>query len=242
MENNFDQSSTGVNLTLDVSRDSGVAYWRWSDFLMGYTLEGGSEVTPYRHKDGSLHGVVIMDNPSAPYYERSLLEKAKKDILAILWNGYYGRSSTLADYTKDEIILELMNITVKDYYDHAYSEHDGFYGVPHDFVTRGYSQGDVVLVKVHTKDPTKFAHITEKYMTQLLWEEPIYFKFTAELHDGTTYEVHGGDALDDEYEWSAEVRQGLIDGIVEGLKKDEAFAGRVDYIAEWLQSNVPVFV
>lgn len=103
--------------------------------------------------------------------------------------GYYG---SYIDPNKEEMIDDLVTVTVADYYKNLYAN-NRWYDLPCDIVSRGYCQGDAVKIVFH-----KCRHIDESHIHNILWDCP----FTIRLVDHESGEEwHIEEYLESLYEY-----------------------------------------
>jgi hypothetical protein len=219
---NFDTSSSGTEIELKVVYDYDLARMYFDDFL-----KNACGVEPVLQLDlgGRDNYAYIVGDISKPYYKKSQLAKMKKAELVELCEVLIGDYSFVGeDYTKAQLIDEMMGITIEDYYKKI-NEHY-FYSEFHDKIThnwytsRGYSQGDArTIIKVDGEMTESW----KQYIDHTLWDSPIYFKLTV---DG---EEIDDNYLDDIYEYDKDVV----------AKKIQDDADLSDYVKEWVIDNLP---
>lgn len=177
MANNFNQSSTGTNIEFNLYYDTDMASIYYAEFIEGVD---GTNVLRFGNRKTDF--MVVCDDETKPYYKKSQLVKMKKSELFELYcyhdlpYNYNG----IDYFTRQELIDDLLTITIKQYYTNYYKE-TRWHDLECDFVSRGYSQGDVVkFVNISTNN------YSQKYIDNLLWDCPI----------GMILEVNGEEVCD----------------------------------------------
>lgn len=214
--NNYDQSSSGENIELDVFNDTGLAQHYFNDFLKGvdgnpvYKIEGTREPIAY-----------LIGNSDKPFYKKSQLAKMKKADVFQLWYACdLGYNDTL---TKAEYIDDLLTVTIAKHYALLNGELGwGAFGdaITHPcFISRGYCQGDAIYIVDVGADYDVCAQ--RAYIDHLFWDAPV----TIDLEiDGANYY----DLLDDCYEYDK-------DAVIAKVSALEIS----DYAKGWIASNLP---
>jgi hypothetical protein len=214
--NNFDTSSTGENIELNVFYDTGLAQMYYDEFE--------SENT--RLNFGRDSAMFILGDVSAPYYKKSLLNKKKKSELWALWLNYdLGYDSDAYLYNKKDIIMELLNISIERHYKHLLANstwHDIDEKIAHDYyISSGYSQGDSVYIVSIDKPIDKGLR---RYIDNVLWASPISIYATINGEEYTEENFLG----DDFYKYD-------VDAISENIDRLPIS----DYAKAWLIKALP---
>lgn len=220
--NNYDISSTGENIDFCVFYDTSLAQIYFDDWLN----DSDSYEVNKIDLGGRDNHLYLIGDADKPYYLKSELNKLSKNAIFELWFNYdLGYNVELNDYKKAEYIADLMQVTIKQHYKYLASQY-GWYDIqnyiPHDcFVSRGYNQGDAVLV-ANINGLTKEY---KKYIDNLFWDCPIYIR--AEINGREFYE---DDFLSDNYyEWDKDEVKAKI------LSWDDVS----DYAKNWIIERLP---
>jgi hypothetical protein len=222
--NNYDTSSTGTDIELNVSYDSDLARIYYKDFINNSC---GEEPVLQLDLGGRDNYAYIIGDISKPFYKVSHLTKMKKADLVELCEVLLGDYSFDGDdYTKAELVDELMGISIENYYkqiNEHYSYSDFQDKIVHDWYTsRGYSQGDAsIIIKID-------GDLTDSYKTyidHILWDTPIYFRITINDED----EYYESEFLDDIYEYDKH-------DVIEKVKAHETLP---EDVKEWVIDNLP---
>jgi hypothetical protein len=164
--NNYDQSSSGENISFHVNYDHDLATIYYDCFESENTrLSFG--------RDSSLF---LIGEAEAPFFNKTELNKFKKEALFNLCLDYeiLSYNASLNDYTKADYVSDLLNISIKRHYEYLianYTWHDIGENISHEyFISRGYSQGDAVyIVKLDGPIDNSFRN----YVNNILWDCPI---------------------------------------------------------------------
>lgn len=183
-------SSSGETIELTVSYDHDLSQMYFDDFLNG--LDGNN---CERIKLDHNNDIFLLGDSCKPNFKKSHLSKMSKSNLFEMATDYELLSSYCeAHYTKIQLMDELVDITIKQHYEHLasrYNWHEIKHHVKHDhYVSRGYSQGDVVLV-VSIDEP-----VNRGYIDSLFWDCPIHIYLSVNDNDELGYEL-----LNDYYEY-----------------------------------------
>jgi len=191
--NNYDKSSSGENIELNISYDTSLATMYFDEWLDGSSGENVERID-LGGRDNYLY---LIGDSADSYYKKSALNKMSKAELIELDNNYQLlQPYDTKECKKSEYIAELQNVTIKKHYEYLasqYSWHEMSDNCPHDsYVSRGYSQGDaVIIVKIDGLTPGY-----KKYIDNLFWDCPITGIITVDNNDFYIDEL-----LDDYYQW-----------------------------------------
>lgn len=213
--NNFDESSSGTNIELTVQYDNDLSSIYYEEFASkNVRLDFGRD-----------SAVFLLGDVTKPYYKKSELNKMKKDELIDLDQKYQCLCPyDYTEYTKKELIDELKNVTIKQYYEYLISEyswHNLRDNITHNYyISNGYSQGDAVyIISIDEELNNKL----RKYIDHVLWDTPIFIRLEV---DGE--EFNDDDLLDDMYEYDK-------NSVIEKVKKLDIS----EDAKEWVIDNLP---
>lgn len=216
--NNFDQSSTGENITLDVFWDIDESYLHYDEFI---------ECEATHIQFGCESSIYLIGNTDSPLFTRSRLNKTSKAEVFAAWGMYgekFGYVNDPNQYKKSEYIDDLLTLTVLDHYKNAAEKYDWntIQGpFKHDYyISRGYSQGDARYV-ISIDEPLTPA--LRKHIDHILWDAPVVINLT--VNDA---EYYTDTFLDDPYEYDKD----------EVIKKLNALP-LSDYVKTWVKDNLP---
>lgn len=203
--NNFDKSSTGIDIELNISYDTFMSQIDWNESFnevvsSGYRTSGIYQYTEYGDIEKMNEGDYKAIHP----------QTLRRDILNWIleyddWN-YWSRTELRA-MKKDELI-ELIQDNVLNEYDLEEAQEEAnnrnVMIVLDDYEvikTRGYSQGDYAEVII----PNKYVGDVEKHIDHLFWDAPI----------SARGEVNGEDFYIDEhmkdrYEWDIDEAKKIV--------------------------------
>ena len=185
-KNNFDQSSTGVDIELCIFLDGDLAREYFEDFVSG---ADGSYVKLYRDRQGTLDYIAIWadeeDAQNQALDLRDLLNMEYGDLEALhdlhYPNIFYGHPSERAEM---EDWLH-SNVTAEKLMDSMYEERLSWHDLDCEYVSRGYSQGDAVMVWLSDRAKEEMPHLkVSTYIDHLLWDAPVSGVLTV---DGVEY-------------------------------------------------------
>lgn len=202
MKNNFDMSSTGVNIELAVLHDHDASHTRYSDAKHG--AEGWALET-YESLYGRNCVLAVFyaseDEKDEPHYTKTALRKMSRRELEEL---YYDYDNCYLPDTKKEMVDELHDMITKEAY-YKLEAGKGFQGmeVDTDFTSSGYSQGDAIKVCITKKCAKEHPYINQSFVDRLFWDSPYYARLEVEVED-EVIELCTYDLLDDEYEWDSD--------------------------------------
>jgi hypothetical protein len=220
--NNYDVSSTGENIELNVYYDTWLSQIYFDDWLNG---SDGYEVNKI-DLGGRDNYLYLIGESEAPFYKKSELSKKPKAELFELMYQYdlLSYNADINDYKKSEYIEDLMGVSILRHYEWLASQyywHDISANIPHNyFISCGYSQGDAVyIVKIDglTKE-------YKKYIDNIFWDCPIYFYIEI---NGTEI-AREWDILNDCYEWN-----------IDAIKEKITALDISDYAKNWIIDRLP---
>ena len=212
--NNFDQSSSGVNIemSLGYNEDSSRIYFEWF------------EESAARIRDG----LWLYGDHDRLMFKKSQLNKMLKAELVELVEDC-GQLYFAEGHTKQEIIEVLEFMSIYDYYKGLDTEGNlRTTPYPHPYVhLTGYSQGDSVEVimldqNLSDEDIAK----SQVDLNQLFWDCPIYFELTVE--GDVELELRNDDVFESPYEYDK-------DKVIEAVKAETTD----QRVLTWLQDNLP---
>jgi hypothetical protein len=215
--NNFDVSSSGENIELNIFYDTDLAQLYYSEFE--------SENT--RLSFGRDNLLFLIGDSSGPYYSKLDLLALSKQALFNLCLDYelIGYGAGLNDYLKSEYISDLLNISIERHYKYLlanYTWHGLGEKIAHDYyISRGYSQGDAVYI-VSIDKPIN--NENRRAIDNILWDSPISI-----YADINGLEFYTDDFLGDDYYVYN------VDAIAEKIRAFDIS----DYAKAWLIKALP---
>ncbi|AXH68375.1 hypothetical protein [Vibrio phage R01] len=226
--NNFDQSSTGVNLELAIFWDTDQSQRDFSECLERTKID-----TPDRYYGDvffftDFGNDVIIENESKNYLvdcdAKTLIKKAFAHVGGDLRE--FLRDAEIS--TKDNIDLILGQLESYFHYESNYLEFlsANFELDFHLYQTRGYSQGDAATVLISKKheNPEKL----HEWIDHLFWDAPLYARLTV----NDDQEIYLDELLTDRYTYDK-------DDLIEEFKKQHGEIANLDLLLEFLEENLP---
>lgn len=224
--NNFDQSSSGVNLELNISFDADRANRDFEDsfYVLQYNSYRQNSVLVF-NQFGNFDVTGFDIDDSENYDPKSYTVKELKRIL--LEDGYHFKD--VMNMRKCDMIQELSgNEVFQDFLKEN--------AKPKFLVmeSRGYSQGDYSQIIIPCevlesyKDQTleQIENVLQDVIDHLLWDQPLYARLTIDDE-----EFYIDEHLKDEYQYDQdEIKQVLIDHLEHEQK---------EYIIDWVVDNMP---
>lgn len=195
--------------------------------------EDGKQVVYFGDNDY----VVIFANEkimNAPYYKISHLRKMKRDYLLnkLYETNHYAYSYD--DYSKTELIDELMNVSNKSYYEYHFDQ-VSWHSLESDFIIRGYGQGDVKVVKLVSDKNNQFEYeIDSSHLENLYFNTPIYASVGVYSGDKVHEEINFQEYLDDFYN----VDKDDLIKVVDEHFKDEPYYSALKF---YMENNFPQY-
>jgi hypothetical protein len=217
--NNFDTSSAGDNVELNIYYSTSTASMYYDDFV------NGADGVPVTRLDISTGApLYLVGDSTLSYYKKADLHKMKKAELFDLCNQYdlLDYNVDLNDYKKEDYISDLLNVDIERHYSYLCSEYS-FRSIQdhirHDyFISCGYSQGDAaIVVNVGAE------YFNEKVINHTLWDCPIGGLITVNGED-----YHIDEMLEDNYNYDK-------DQLKQSINKLDIS----DYAKNWLCDNLP---
>lgn len=227
-KNNFDRSSTGVNIELSIYQDGDLARWYFEEFESG---SDGSYVKFYRDRRGTLEYIAVWADEEdaqtlqAPLSEFQKMEFDELEHLYELHSGelFYGEEherGEMEDWLASKFTAEMM-------VDSMHQERLSWHDLDYEYTSYGYCQGDAVRVWLSDRAKEEMPHLKDSmYIDHLLWDAPVSGVLTV---DGVEYYLD--EMLDDVYAYD----------------KDELiknFRGHYDDMPEgvyqFLEENLPI--
>lgn len=216
-KSNFDQSSTGVNIEIDIRYDIQLSQIYFDDFKNSNNDE--MPVKFYRkHSDYCVIGDI-----TKPYYKKSELSNMKKCDLINLICQYDDSNFYMNDAKKHELIEDLLSMVTWDRFIDNQLEQKLWHDLDYTHEIVGYSQGDKVKVLIIDSE---YNYITKEYLTNIFYDCPISGIITI---DDDEYYID--EYLDDIYSWDNE--EFLTKFAV--VYKDHE---QKEYISEFLEENL----
>lgn len=217
--NNFDTSSTGTNITFGISYDTNMSQIYYNDFVSG---ESGFSVERF---GSDMDYMLVGTDLDLPYWKPSQLKRMRKQELydKFIWLelGYHD----IDVYKKDDLIFELQDISIRQYYKKYYDE-TRWHDLECDFVSRGYSQGDAVKINL-----VQDVDLNCDFFDNLLWNSPISISLTVNDDDISQYEY-----MDDEYNFDEDkFYQKLSDYVKNEKYHDELLS----FVKESMPKDIP---
>lgn len=199
--------------TLHYSSDLASMYY--SDFVDN----NNNDVLVNSSRNGADY--IVIGKLDDDYYKKTELKNTlKQDLIELFHHHDIGYDAS--GYTKAELIEELMQVTNKDYYVSLYNNQSWRELSEYDFITSGYNQGD--SCKVLVLDKKEYHYITEEYISNILYNQPISGTIELYYDDNLIVELCIDEYIDS---YSYYDKQDLIDNIKKqytGLYKDALFS------------------
>jgi phage pi2 protein 07 len=240
--NNFDQSSSGINLELNCFWDTDLSriYFDESFYIIQYSTYSQNSILVYnwngeiKAEDFDLNHI---ENYS--YTKADLIEWLKESFynyeLNSISNDYFNKS--FSKLTKSE----LLEIVENNIYDCQEEYTERFTPNYQTLVSRGYCQGDYSEI-IFTKEllqkmrdqltackamnDQQIAEYFQYDIDHLLWDSPLYARLDI---DGG--EFYFDDFQKDRYTYD---KDEILNYVKNNLQHD-----RIEYILEWLEYNLP---
>ena len=241
MVNNFDMSSSGINLSLDVFYDGGR---RQDNFTENFTSMGGASDHFQYIDHGNFETRDLSDLSSYSYRRKDITSAllALEPMCAInewsnhLYEKSYGR--LLKDEAADLLYEVAQSLLVPGDIVSLYREHltPNF----HSLTVRGFCQGDVATVILFADDLTEYEYDCENSFLSEMTEcfENIFYRapvgFSLDVGETTVDYEHI--ELDSEYEWCPDEFVSKAMGAIASLG---LALGNEGYIAQWLNDRTP---
>jgi hypothetical protein len=227
MLNNFNQSSTGINLSLDFGRDEDLArtyfneeiinirrgetsiinfrYSRVDLWLIGDLEYDIYNIENYKYTKKQLLNVCndgnIVDNHESKQYFNKLLHNCNKNELKEL----------ISDFLESDQLLDLFMTNL--------------YPLFNIVSIRGYSQGDYTEIII---PPNLGYKVTEEYLTNLFYDQPFYCDLSIDNEDNS---FRFYDYLNSLYNYDKKELLEIADREIENDKKE--------IIMAFLKENLP---
>lgn len=240
--NNFDVSSTGLNLELSIYRCLSTAGVWWDDFVQD--ADGLSDRLIYRDNRGGVNFIVLCRDKDALFYPLDELEKMEQERLENLWDSYdVGLYTDISEMSVSELAAEIhAYVTVEAAYN-LLAEVINWQSLPYDFIATGYSQGDAVKVLIHDDGEGESIDwyesrkniFTRQHIENLLYDVPIQGNL---IVNGLEFYL---DEMDlDPYETD---KDKIIDTLYTEVKDNtQLTTAELHQIEKWLQTNVPDYI
>jgi hypothetical protein len=250
MINNYDNSSTGVNLELSIFRDCERARMDFTDSFHTIQNEGYRTHTIVSYKwDEELKQFDFADTNQYQFTKKeivaALIKSAHSTVIDDL--NYAARNlfgKTLKQLSKPELV-QLLPEWFADKKDMAEWLKDNFTHLFETFETRGYCQGDYAEIIVSKQLKAAMIKETKKTWEQLeqslqtmfdhlFWDCPVYGRLTVNDHD----EIYLDEMLTDIYEYD---KDELITSFEKSQKEnypDEQFSVMIEFLKHELPENL----
>ncbi len=241
MVNNFDMSSSGINLSLDVFRDGDLSQ---ENFTENFTSMGGASDHFQFIDCGNFKSRNLIDLSSYGFLRKELTSAllALEDICRInewsnrLYQKSYGR---LSKAEAAEFLEEAAHsLLVPEDIISLYREH--LTPAFHSVRVCGSCQGDVATVIFFEDDVAEYQYECQagflssmtKYFENLFYRAPVKFELDV---GGKTLDFEDIE-LDSEYEWCASEFVSKAVGAIASLG---LAPGKEGYITQWLNEHTP---
>lgn len=253
--NNFDQSSSGINLELSCYYDSDLSIRWFEESLSNLYYDGGSFLnTDYRNVNCWLYH----NGTTATDFDLTDLDNyqfTKKDLFKLVNAWDYEEAKDLAQSWYDKSLSKLTKAELSELLTDNVYEHDKI-----DFYTeylqlkafvvssRGYCQGDYVEVVIpfNVLDDLGVNYKAKGFnidrwlgdsLDHLFWDSPIYCRLN--INDNIDNELYLDELLDCLYAWDKDLIINRLKEQKESLLKGFTNEQQL-YIIEWLESNLPI--
>ena len=236
--NNFDQSSTGLNITLSAFRDADLASFYFEEAF--FTIKEG-------RKD-----LLVYCEGNFSDFEKEY--SFTKDALKHAWNEYNNTPAKRAVYgfsdkmgfsyskaTKQDLIDFIKGELYEEYEWPTFCEKAGFKANFDIVVSRGYSQGDYKEVIVPHKfweyigidKPVDVQSNLGTYIDNLLWDCPIYARFSVNDVDFDICE-----SIANMYNWDIEEVLEISQELIKDSFTSEEQTIIMDFLASSLKTDL----
>lgn len=228
-KNNFDQSSTGVDIELRIFRDCDLAQTYYEEFISGVD---GTYVKRYRDRRGALEFLAIWADEEdaqtlqAPLSEFQQMEFDELEHLYELHSGelFYGEEDERAEM-EDWLASKF---TAEKMMDSRHAEKLSWYDLDCEYISTGYSQGDAVRVWISDKAKEEMPYLlNSKHIDNILWDVPVYGLL---LVDEVEYYLH--EMLDDVYAYDK-------DELIKNFR--EHHDDMPEAVYQFLEANLPEY-
>ena len=238
--NNFDQSSTGLNIT--------VSAFRYTDLSRLYFEEAFFTI-----KEGNKESLVYCEGHFSDFEKEYSFTKA--ELLAAYvdhMGDNYNRSDFLNDFktntgygyskaTKQDLIDFIKGELYEEYEWHAFCDKAGFKANFDIVISRGYCQGDYREVIVPNKfwecigtvKPLDVQSNLSGYIDNLLWDCPIYCRFTVNEE-----EFFIDESLKNSYEWDKAEALEIAAKLIKDSFTSEEQVIIMDFLATALKTDL----
>ena len=210
--------------------DNHLSYIYFKDFEAN---ESGNSANVMLSGRNGVDYVVLFEDEAQKdelYYKKSRLQKMRKGELEELW-AYHNNGYPHLTTTKDELIEDLLTVTLEQYYSHHHDE-TSWHDLEADFIMRGYSQGDAIAVK----DLTKHKIWDEESLRNVFYDSPLAGIVTIYENESEIETVYLDEFIEDEYTtWQPEHKEALIEAV---MKRYES-AGYATALREYLTTTLP---
>jgi hypothetical protein len=216
-------NEAGQETRITVAYDYDAARLNYEQMIGG---EWGLDVITFGDREADR--MIFCTNKKLPYFKEYKLKRMKKaELMKLACETDLHCYDTDADlFTKQELIEDLMGVTVEDFYRAEYAE-KYWHNLESDFISRGYSQGDAVAVKLHGDALKKEPWITQTKINQTLWD--FTFSAVATVND-VDYFID--EYVKDLYDYDA----AEIESILKTLAIDN---GWNEHVLKFLIDNIP---
>lgn len=238
--NNFNQSSTGINLELSCFKDIMQSQDLFSEnFKRDYYLNDYFHFVSY----GEFETIDLLDLENYNFTKSNLIDCIfsfeNEEWVRDNYNGSFSKATKadLIEYWDNYISGSFSSNDLIEYYI------ENFKPKFEIVVVKGYCQGDqanVIFSHDHIKQyefecMEKFIGGMSEYFENLFYGAPIYARLNIGI-DGESDDIYIDGILTDLYEWDRDL-------IIESVKTDNTLTGYTKgektYIIEWLENNLP---
>lgn len=238
--NNFDQSSTGLNITVSAFRDTDLSRFYFEEAF--FTI-----------KEGNKESLVYCEGNFSDFEKEYSFTKA--ELLAAYvdhMGDSYSRSDFLNDFktntgygyskaTKQDLIDFIKGELYEEYEWHAFCDKAGFKANFDIVVSRGYSQGDYKEVIVPHKfwecvgipKPLDCTSNLGGHIDNLLWDCPVYCRF--EVNED---EFFIDESLKNSYSWDKAEALEIADKLIKDSFTSEEQTTIMDFLATTLKTDL----
>ena len=248
--NNYDQSSSGINLELNCFYDSDQARRDFEEAFhvlqySGYRQHSILVFTGFGEFDVSDFSFSDLENYNQKGITVKQLRAFCRDTLGLMWSDYAKlRKAELFELIESELYdSQSYQEFLQEYLSPNYLEYD----------TRGYCQGDyseIIVPKkvldnyINDKDSSiktidQFTETFQETFNRLCWDQPIYARLTVLEGSDREIELYLDEGLTDLYEWD---KDQVMVYAKEQMKKffDQALVTEKEkeYTLSWLEDSL----
>ena len=173
------------------------AHIRFEDFINGYDGYHRQGLSG-RLSNGIDYLICYGDNvkPTDPHFTKTELRAIRKDDLIDLAHNHGCDHVHNDDYTKSELIDEMVSVITHEVYYENHRKNYGWRDLDYDTMITGYAQGDACKV-VYVGDAQKSHNAT--WLQHIFYDTPIDGYIEVMLNGDTVNDIYVSEFIEDEY-------------------------------------------